>query len=411
MKFKGKRNILLTSSSINLTGGGISSYAIDFCNLFNTKYDIYIVSSDLIDLDLLPSVKKHYQLNSIDFSMKNVKEFLNLINEIKPDIIINSNYRLLSLAIPYINDKIIKISISHFVDGQLTIVAGYNHKYYDNIVVLSRQGKKNIEDYYSLKDSDLTKVIYNFYNTNQKVDVSYLKKKIKKKPLIITYPGGANLHKNPLLVYNIVKALQKTNLPFVFYWLGDTLLPGGRIFKKEYISELIPKDERIIFTGKIPRSEALDKITRANIFLLPSLKEGCPISLLEAISGGVIPIVSDSKHASSELIEDGVNGFVLPENKVGPYVKLIAKIANNHSAYFNVYLNSQKLYKTKLSGEIWIESMKKIFVKRNNVRISSEKFSKLLFIKDKSKLKLLLFNQRIKEIYNSIKMLIIFKSH
>lgn len=56
--------------------------------------------------------------------------------------------------------------------------------------------------------------------------------------------------------------------------------------------------------------EALDK---NHIFLLPSLfGEGLPIALLESMSRGCIPVVSDDASIGA-VVTDGVNGYIIPK--------------------------------------------------------------------------------------------------
>lgn len=397
--------LLLATSSISYNGGGISSYAIDFLKLMSRNYECFVIAGDVINIENRHLIKKEFCVNMVDFSLKNLDCILKIIKEVKPNIIVNSNFQLLSLAIPYVDLNIIKISVSHFVDGQLAIVAGFNYKYYNTIIVLSNEAKFFLDKFYKINDLEKVKVIYNFYHTNKKEN----KLKRNNLPLVITFPGGSSLHKNPNLVFSLLKLLQKTELQFKFYWLGDTKLPGNRFFNIGNINDLIPKDERIIFTNRIPRIEATDIIYETNIFLLPSKKEGCPISLLEAISSGTIPLISDSKHASSELICDGESGFVLPEKIVKPYLDIIIDIINNHKKYFNIYSNSTKLYQLKLSEEKWREQMFRIFENLTiNKEVSKKEIKKLEFIKERFIFRMYLFIQRIKQILKSMRVFVFF---
>lgn len=50
----------------------------------------------------------------------------------------------------------------------------------------------------------------------------------------------------------------------------------------------------------------------ADVLLLPSLYEGLPLTVLEAMRAGVVPIVTDVG-AVREVVKDGVNGFILPK--------------------------------------------------------------------------------------------------
>ena len=65
----------------------------------------------------------------------------------------------------------------------------------------------------------------------------------------------------------------------------------GRLMKLE--AENSPFSSKIHLTGKV--DEVLDFYSIADIFVLPTIKkgEGCPVSLLEAMSCGIPPVASN----------------------------------------------------------------------------------------------------------------------
>ncbi len=82
---------------------------------------------------------------------------------------------------------------------------------------------------------------------------------------------------------------------------------------------------RIIFSPQINGIKAkIRKLQEADIFVLPSSREGLPQSLIEAMALGKIVIASDTLGAK-EVIKDGKNGFLF---KIGDNVGLKEKI--NH---------------------------------------------------------------------------------
>jgi glycosyltransferase involved in cell wall biosynthesis len=63
------------------------------------------------------------------------------------------------------------------------------------------------------------------------------------------------------------------------------------------------------YLGSIPRSEVQDAFLRADLFVHPSLAEGCPIASLEALACG-LPIVATPN--AGTVIADGEAGFLVP---------------------------------------------------------------------------------------------------
>lgn len=82
---------------------------------------------------------------------------------------------------------------------------------------------------------------------------------------------------------------------------------------KETISELHVED-RILLRGKV--KEISDYYKKAGIFVLSSRYEGTPNALLEAMSFGLPPIVSDACPGALEFINHGENGLIFTSGDV-----------------------------------------------------------------------------------------------
>lgn len=76
--------------------------------------------------------------------------------------------------------------------------------------------------------------------------------------------------------------------------------------------KLTQYNERVIFTGKIPHNEVHNVFSEHDFFIMPSRFEGFGISLLEAMATGCIPVVSNIKGVTDQVISDKNNGFLFP---------------------------------------------------------------------------------------------------
>ena len=94
-------------------------------------------------------------------------------------------------------------------------------------------------------------------------------------------------------------------------------------YDDEYSKDLLAKYPSLTrySTGLIAYEKNLEYIGRSKIFISLTSSDGIPLSLVEAIYLGSIPIVSDIE-PNKELIVDGVNGFLVDIN---PY-RLLDKI-------------------------------------------------------------------------------------
>lgn len=67
--------------------------------------------------------------------------------------------------------------------------------------------------------------------------------------------------------------------------------------------------ERVKFLGALSAREVLLQMASADVFALPSLMEGLPVVLMEAMAVG-LPVVAPRLSGIPELVEDGVNGLL-----------------------------------------------------------------------------------------------------
>jgi glycosyltransferase involved in cell wall biosynthesis len=65
------------------------------------------------------------------------------------------------------------------------------------------------------------------------------------------------------------------------------------------------------------------------VFVLPSRREGLPVALLEAMACG-LPCIASRLHGSTDaIIEDQVNGVLVPAGDVPAFASAIAELIND----------------------------------------------------------------------------------
>lgn len=107
-------------------------------------------------------------------------------------------------------------------------------------------------------------------------------KKVFKDHLIILNIANVHKIKNQDLIGKVARMAKEDGQKFLFINIGR--IDDSKYF--EYLNE--SKPENFIFLG--PKLNATDYLFLADAFILTSNQEGAPISVLEAISIGVIPI-------------------------------------------------------------------------------------------------------------------------
>ncbi|MGB3740074.1 MAG: glycosyltransferase, partial [Pontixanthobacter sp.] len=74
--------------------------------------------------------------------------------------------------------------------------------------------------------------------------------------------------------------------------------------------------ENIKFAGALPETQTLARIAAADMLVLPSLMEGLPVVLMEAMAIGV-PVVASRVAGIPELVEHGVTGLTFTPTDAG----------------------------------------------------------------------------------------------
>lgn len=92
--------------------------------------------------------------------------------------------------------------------------------------------------------------------------------------------------------------------------------------------------EKVIFLGSKSHEELPTLLASADIFVAPSIvakdgdQEGLPVSIMEAMASG-LPVVSGISGGTSDIVEDGKNGFILDARDVHKLATRINKIVSD----------------------------------------------------------------------------------
>jgi len=120
--------------------------------------------------------------------------------------------------------------------------------------------------------------------------------------------------KNPELFNEIASGYPQ----YDFIWIGDGAL------KSKLLSE------NIKVTGWAQREDVIKELLNIDIFILTSLWEGLPISLLEAMYLGK-PVIVSNVIGNRDVVQDKINGYIA--NDLQEYIKIINYITENEIVY------------------------------------------------------------------------------
>jgi glycosyltransferase involved in cell wall biosynthesis len=87
----------------------------------------------------------------------------------------------------------------------------------------------------------------------------------------------------------------------------ELVLAGRQVGNPEVL-----KSYRHLFewVGNLPHSRLAEMYSSADVFVFPTLLEGLPLAVLEAMASGV-PIIA-TNHGPGDIVRDGIDGFIVP---------------------------------------------------------------------------------------------------
>lgn len=133
------------------------------------------------------------------------------------------------------------------------------------------------------------------------------------KPFIVTTVARLYVTKGIAYLLDTAAIVKKTHPNVQFKVYGEGELRGELLAKAESLG----LDGERIFMGAFTNREELSRImAETDVFLLPSILEGQPLVIVEAMAYGC-PIVSTNVGGIPELITDGVNGLLCPPEDPG----------------------------------------------------------------------------------------------
>ena len=143
---------------------------------------------------------------------------------------------------------------------------------------------------------------------------------------------------------------------------------GDGPLKNELIdySQEVGVREKILFLGE--RNDISQLLGVFDIFCLSSLSEGISLVLLEAMATG-LPIVATRVGGNSELIEDGVNGFLVPSQDPRSMSENLVKLLSDKELRDHMSKNNQKSARSRFDIRDVTKTYQELYVNEiNNTR-------------------------------------------
>ncbi|MEM1391918.1 MAG: glycosyltransferase [Cyanobacteria bacterium P01_H01_bin.150] len=155
----------------------------------------------------------------------------------------------------------------------------------------------------------------------------------------------------PILLESLV-SLKQQHPDVILKVVGDG---SDRTYLEQMTADL-GLENNVAFVGYKSQAEVRKYFEETDVFVLSSFAEGVPVVLMEAMAAGV-PVVATQIAGVSELVENGVSGYIVPAGDTVSLTQSIEKLLNDCQLRtklgragrskveeeFNINLEAQKL--------------------------------------------------------------------
>lgn len=346
-------------------GGGIFTFLVDLVNSTSQQFEVVIVYAER---EQTPENFKEYFDSNVKFiksnyltrkiSLKNdilaIKEIKKILKDEKPDVVHLHSSKAGIIGRIAANSKKCKVIYNpHGFSFLMRDASETKRKIYWLIEKMATLRKCTVVGCSQGEYQEAKKLTKNSICINNGVNVEKLSIELaninehnkQNTNLKVCTVARINYQKNPCLFNEIAK--KNPNIQFT--WIGDGDLKD------------VLDNSNIKITGWKSRKEVLNILQKNDVFILTSLWEGLPISLLEAMYMKKLCLVTNVI-GNKDVIKNGINGFIC--NNAEDFEKVINDIVNKKydidairerakqdvEKYYDIKKNSEeyiKLYNTK----------------------------------------------------------------
>ena len=147
------------------------------------------------------------------------------------------------------------------------------------------------------------------------------RKENKDRPLNIVWLARLMEHKGIKYIPVIDQLLKEKGIKINWTIIGD----GP---EKERAIKMVAGRDNFLFYAPPDYKDVVDLLEKQDLYILPSRLDGLPVAMIEAMSVGCVPLISEFNAGMKKIITEDI-GFVLPVGDPGKFAETIAMLNSN----------------------------------------------------------------------------------
>ncbi len=174
-------------------------------------------------------------------------------------------------------------------------------------------------------------------------------------PLVLGYLGRIAETKGMWELLNACVKLKQNHIPFVLRIAGKEEIPNHFLPK---FNELL--GDSFYYDGVVFGKSKVNFLKKIDIFVLPSYFEGLPISLLECMSFGAVPLTTDVG-SIGQVVKSHVNGLFIKDHDVDSIYNQFIFMHNNRMRVFEMSKMAQETIFKDFNTDSYINKLNSIY--------------------------------------------------
>lgn len=155
----------------------------------------------------------------------------------------------------------------------------------------------------------------------------------------------------------LIKAWSLLPEPFRSEWRLDIFGSGEQL---SFLQNLIAQSGLSSISIKAPTKQIFEEYSNSAFLVMTSYAEGLPMVLIEAMSSGLPAICFDFPCGPKDVVNDGVNGFLVKNGDIKTLAQKIQELMSNKNL-LKSFSEKAKQIKNRFSEEIVMEIWEKYF--------------------------------------------------
>lgn len=217
-------------------------------------------------------------------------------------------------------------------------------------VVLGKGEKQIVEQTFGAKK------VYSLPNCVDLRDAEKFKREYNKtRPLVIGYIGRLAETKGMNYLLGACCELKQQGIPFVLKLAGAEEFPGCCL--PRFTSSL---GEQFVYSGIVSGEGKTEFLKSLDVFVLPSFFEGLPMSLLECMSFGAVPVTT-AVGSIPDVVEDEKDGLYIKVKDVKSIVVALERLHNNRNLLEVLGQKARERIFRQFNPKVYVETLNEIY--------------------------------------------------